>query len=277
MSVKDIGERIPAFDQKVKESDCNPFKAEIDQQGVGRCQEDPDRRITVVSFSLPEDRDLMLSGPFKKAYAKLSLSSAKRRAVATYGKDSATLRKEFVLNPKYISMRLFYDEPGGGLLVIQSTKEGSVLTGLLMYNEFATWEAGLTFPGERGHISDQIASLRVVQNEDHWTTPRLCELSVLLGLGTGKYLMSLFLNHLEKKQDKYFYLVTDALKTASTFYSLFGFTSIASVRNQGNGKFAPYFHYRYAGEEALLGDEASNFMARPVWEWSYLLCDEVLD
>ncbi len=188
------------------------------------------------------------------------------------------------LSEVYIEERIIYDQPIHGFIV--ETKEQSKrLQGFIMTSNFVTWRktlrwttdypAALITPTDhRVHATDrdfQLANELENQNRSGdpscgYTIERVCEISLLGGIGCGGILLNRAIEEL-KKSGQYDYIVLQATKVAIAFYEKHGFVRVGAVTRFSDNEALPEVAYRHWSEivdgEAV---EPSYMMARRVNE-----------
>ncbi len=235
----------------------------------------PGRKISIVKFTLPYDRDLLL-----EIYTHLEnlMDRAAQRAASRCSQSNDF---DFRFRRDYIKDRIEFDEPGGGFLVLEHTRFATFPTGLLMYNEFATWAQGFEFVAQKGddfRLTDRLAGLNRKKLNNHIAFPQLCELSILLGMGTGRGLMKLFVEQLADER-KYPFVITETLASSRSFYEQHGFKKIGARAEFIMGKrnklhtTRSYYHYRSRDEVIHWHENPSLMLVKVLEPDSGMECD----
>uniref|UniRef100_A0A7S3Q5X7 Bromo domain-containing protein n=1 Tax=Chaetoceros debilis TaxID=122233 RepID=A0A7S3Q5X7_9STRA len=206
-------------------------------------------------------------------------NEAARRS--TLRKHPGAKRYEKPLSEIYIKERLEYDTPLDGY-VVKTVADPQHLQGFIVTTQFTTWRktfrwtmdtpaAMITPTDHRLHLTDRDGSLvkdlqEAVREGDSSETgfkyPRICEVSLLGGLGCGGGLLSRALSEL-RQLDKYDFVVMQSTKIAIPFYEKHGFIRVGAVTRFNDKEVLPEVAYRHWSEivdgEAV---EPSYMMAR---------------
>ena len=248
------------------------------------------RRVSFIKFSLPEDRDAFLNNKdVMEGLGKLARNAAIRQASKAQVQKGLSpkvkvkdvhLYEEYLIFSPYIELRLTWDEPAEGYLVVESNASTSAFAGFILATPFATWEPAFDFNSAKTSVSPdlmdaitQLAPERVSVPEtetfDHKIYKHICELSLLIGYGNGKDLMHRLALDI-KESEEFTVLMTNALPSAIPFYEnilhmesipvhrweLRGFPETRSISIAKR----PYYHYLYAGE-SLMEEERAHMYA----------------
>lgn len=260
---------LPQFSPDFKAIGCSIDIVPDNHEPIWNSPCGNDRTVNVVLFSLPEDREKIRS--LKAQYKLLSEQAAKRSLIKVGLKskkrkrnsNTENLLKKFSLQIEYILDRIEHDEPGGGLLIIESDENRSTLAGFLMFAEFATWAKGFEWDESKNQLTNKLGGLDKHWSEDHWEIPQLCELSVLLSLGNGRNMMNYFLSQV---REKYQYVILDALPSAQGFYKMFKFSRVFArskkqvCQEHKYPSYEPYFHFRN-DNESFYKEKPANLLA----------------
>ena len=195
--------------------------------------------------------------------------------------DPGAKRYEKPLSESYIKERLEYDDPLEGFTV-RTKSEPRHVQGFVLATRFTTWRktfrwatdepAALITPTDhRLHLTDRNGNLtrelqtceRDDSNPDQgYKYNRICEISLLGGLGCGGALLSRTLSELRQSQS-YDFVVLQSTKIAIPFYEKHGFVRVGAVTRFNDVEMLPEVAYRHWSEivngEAV---EASYMMAR---------------
>ncbi len=206
-------------------------------------------------------------------------NEAARRS--TLRKNAKAKRYEKPLSEIYIRERMEYDEPLEGF-VVRTKGEPNHVQGFIIATQFTTWRrtfrfatdspAALVTPTDhRLYLTDRDCELTKELQQavrvgpdaaQGYKYPRICEISLLGGLGCGGALISRSLSELRQAQ-KYDYVVLQSTKIAIPFYEKHGFVRIGAVTRFNDNESLPEVAYRHWSEivngEAV---EASYMMAR---------------
>lgn len=207
-------------------------------------------------------------------------NEAARRS--TLRSDPNARRYEKPLSEIYMKERLEYDDPLEGF-VVRTKSEPHHLQGFILVTRFTTWRrtfrfvssddpAALITPTDhRLHLTDKDGQLTKELQEcekddsvpnEGFKYPRICEISLLGGLGCGGALLSRALSELRQSR-KYDYVVLQSTKMAIPFYERHGFVRVGAVTRFNDVEQLPEVAYRHWSEivngEAV---EPSYMMAR---------------
>ena len=195
--------------------------------------------------------------------------------------DPGAKRYEKPLSEIYIKERLEYDDPLEGFIV-RTKSEPRHVQGFVLATRFTTWRktfrwvtdepAALITPTDhRLHLTDRNGNLtrelqtceRDDSNPDQgYKYNRICEISLLGGLGCGGALLSRTLSELRQSQS-YDFVVLQSTKIAIPFYEKHGFVRVGAVTRFNDVEMLPEVAYRHWSEivngEAV---ESSYMMAR---------------
>jgi predicted GNAT family N-acyltransferase len=206
-------------------------------------------------------------------------NEAARRS--TLKADPVAMCYEKPLSEVYMSERLEYDNPLNGLLMRTKT-EPNHIQGFIVTTNFTTWRktfrwttdnpASLVTPTDhRLRATDKDGALTLelqdvervgLDSRTGYTYPRVCEISLLGGLGCGGLLLSRALSDL-KVDGQYDYVVLQSTKMAISFYERHGFVRVGAVTRLNDKEGLPEVAYRH-WSEMVDGKtvEASYMMAR---------------
>lgn len=206
-------------------------------------------------------------------------NEAARRSTLRSNADAK--RYEKPLSEIYIRERIEYDDPLDGF-VVRTKAEPHHIQGFIIATKFTTWRktfrwavdtpaAMITPSDHRLHLTDRDGELTkslqeaVREGPDSalgYKFPRICEISLLGGLGCGRALISRALSELRQSQ-KYDFVVLQSTKIAIPFYEKHGFVRVGAVTRFNDVECIPEVAYRHWSEivngEAV---EASYMMAR---------------
>ena len=286
--------RLPGFNARIKPIGCKIDANWQANQYLQACNhpEGEGRQVSFIKFKLPEDRETLLSKKMMDALAYLARNAAMRQAnkdqmlKGSFKKVKVKddhLYEQYLISPNYIGLRLTWDEPAEGYLVVESNSKHSALAGLVLATPFATWEPSFGFGNMRKNVSSDLVDalygddpVGVSDPEtgklDHLVYSHICELSLLIGYGNGKGLMQRLVLDI-KNSDEYTVLMTNALPSAIPFYEkVMRMQSIPVHRYKVQGfpetrririSKQPYYHYLYAGE-SLMEEERAHMYATPI-------------
>mmetsp|Transcript_695 Transcript_695/g.1221 ORF Transcript_695/g.1221 Transcript_695/m.1221 type:complete len:1108 (+) Transcript_695:465-3788(+) len=191
-------------------------------------------------------------------------NEAARRS--TLRSDPSAERYEKPLSLNYINERIEYDDPLEGFIV-RTDSEPYHIQGFILTTRFTTWRktfrwtidepAALITPVDhRMHIVDKCGELtkelQSCERDDSnpsqgYSYRRICEISLLGGLGCGSALLSRALSEL-RQSDKYDYVVLQSTKIAIPFYEKHGFVRVGAVTRFNDIDTLPEVAYRHWSE-----------------------------
>jgi hypothetical protein len=204
--------------------------------------------------------------------------AARRSTLRT---NPSAMRYEKPLSETYIKERLDYDYPLDGF-VIKSNDQFQHIQGFIVATCFKTWRKSFRFTFDepaalitpvdrRCHKTDidgllttelQKCEVQEIDNGGGFCFTRICEISLLGGLGCGGALLSRTLSEIRQSR-KYDYCVLQSTKIAIPFYEKHGFVRIGAVCKFNDKEGVHDVAYRHWSEivngEAV---EPSYMMAR---------------
>jgi hypothetical protein len=191
-------------------------------------------------------------------------NEAARRS--TLRSDPSAERYEKPLSISYIKERIEYDDPLEGFIV-RTDSEPYHIQGFILTTRFTTWRktfrwtmdepAALITPVDRrmhmvdirGELTKELQSCeRDDSNPSQgYSYKRICEISLLGGLGCGSALLSRALSEL-RQSEKYDYVVLQSTKIAIPFYEKHGFVRVGAVTRFNDIETLPEVAYRHWSE-----------------------------
>lgn len=203
-------------------------------------------------------------------------------------------RYEKPLSVSYIKERIEYDDPLEGFIV-RTDSEPYQIQGFILTTRFTTWRktfrwtfdepAALITPVDhRMHIVDNrgelTKELQSCERDDSnpsqgYSYKRICEISLLGGLGCGSALLSRALSEL-RQSEKYDYVVLQSTKIAIPFYEKHGFVRVGAVTRFNDIETLPEVAYRHWSEIVNgVAVEPSYMMGRRLKGCSYDCVKEI--
>ncbi len=172
-------------------------------------------------------------------------------------------RYEKPLSETYIKERLEYDSPLDGFYVT-TEEEPHHIQGFIVATCFTTWRktfrwtmdapAALITPSDhRLHATDvdgsltkelQEAKREASESEQEFKFPRICEISLVGGLGCGSAMLSRTLSEL-RQSNKYDFVALQSTKIAIPFYEKHGFVRVGATMKFKDVETLPDVAYRH--------------------------------